>query len=204
MQGVVRPLRRQAVGRHGARHVGALEAQADLVEAEVVQQTDVAQGALHHGLRGDAPVFLQQGLFQAASVDADADGQAVGPAGRRHLLHVLPAADVPRVDADGGHAALRRRQGQAVVEMDIRHQGNGGGIRDLPQSCRGLGMGHRQAHDLRPRRRQGPDLGQGGDRVFGLRIAHALDGDRRAAPHGNGAHHQTLGHKTPPEEGPIP
>ena len=42
-----------------------------------------------------------------------------------HGLHPLFAADVAGVDADFGRAALCRGDGQPVIKMDIRYQGQG-------------------------------------------------------------------------------
>ena len=77
VQRIGRLLVEHAVGLHVHRYPGALDGDADIVEAAVVQQADVAQGAVHQGLGGDAAVFLQQLPLQGAAVDADADGDAL-------------------------------------------------------------------------------------------------------------------------------
>ena len=45
-------------------HAGGLEGYTDIVEIKFVQQPDVFEGGLHHGLGADAAVFGQNGLLQ--------------------------------------------------------------------------------------------------------------------------------------------
>ena len=58
------------------------------------------QGALHHGLRHGSAVLGQDVLFQAAAVDADADGDILLLAGLHDGFHAVIVADVARVDAN--------------------------------------------------------------------------------------------------------
>ena len=51
------------------------------VEAEVIQNSRMVERGFHHRIRAWLAVFLQQVLFKAAAIDADADGAAIG-AGR--------------------------------------------------------------------------------------------------------------------------
>ena len=73
------------------------------------------------------------------------------PAHIHHRPDLLRAADVSGVDADLGGAALGRGNGQAVVKMDIRHQGKGRFRRDLRKAFGGLLIRHRQPDDLAAR-----------------------------------------------------
>ena len=70
-----------AVGGHVHRDVGALDGDADIIEVAVVQQADVAQGAVHQGLGGDAAVFLQKLPLQ---------GCLLYTSDLRHPLHTAP------------------------------------------------------------------------------------------------------------------
>ena len=194
MQRVVRPLAEEPIGRHGQRHVGALDGDADIVKIELVQKPYVAQGALHQGLGGDAAVLDPELLLQGPAVDTDADGDALFPADVRHRFHLLRPADVAGVDAQGVDAPLRAFQRVLIMKVDVRDQGDGDLLPDFVHSLRGRLVGDGDADDLAARRLQGVDLGHGGRHVVGLRVAHGLDGNRGAAAHGHAAHHETLRH----------
>ena len=57
---------------------------ADVVKVVLIQQRDMPKGALHQRLRRDAwPYLASRRLFQAAAVDADADGDAAISGRRR-------------------------------------------------------------------------------------------------------------------------
>ena len=148
----------------------------------------MASGALHHGLRAGMAVFFQQRLFQTACIDADPDGNVPLPAGFRHFFHVLRTADVAGIDADLVDATLRGHQGQAVVEVDIRHQGQLHLLLDPVNGPGGALVGDGQTDDIAARRLQSPALGHRGLHVPGLGVAHALHRHRRAAAHGQPAH----------------
>ena len=154
----------------------------------------MAHGALHQRLGGDAAVFRPELPFQRAAVDANADGDAPLTAGVRHGLHPLLRADVAGVDADGVHAPLRGHQGQAVAEMDVRHQGDVDLFLDLIQGAGRRLIGHGHPDDLAARLLQPEDLGDRGRHIIGLRIAHGLDAHRGAAAHGHRAHVDSLRH----------
>ena len=183
-----------AVGLHVHRYPGALDGDADIVEAAVVQQADVAQGAVHQGLGGDAAVFLQQLPLQGAAVDADADGDAPVPAGVGHGPDLFRGADVAGVDADLVHPLADALQGQAIVKVDIRHQGDVDAAADGADGPGGVHIRHGHPDDLAPGLLQTEDLGHGALHVLGGGIAHGLDADRRAAAHGHGAHMDLFAH----------
>ena len=125
MEGIVRPLVEKLVGCYGQGHVGALDGDADIVKVKLVQEMYVAHSTLHQGLRGDAAVLGPQALFQGAAVDTHPDGDGFPAADIRHRFYPIHAADVAGVDADGVYPPLRAHEGQFVVEVDIRHQGDG-------------------------------------------------------------------------------
>ena len=132
-------------------------------------------------------VLFEQALFQAAAVDADADGDAALPAGLGHLADIVRLADVAGVDADLVHAGLRRREREPVVKMNVGHDRDGRGVHDLGQGVRRGLIRHGEADDLAPGVMQPGDLLDGRVRVRGVRVAHGLHRDRRAAADGDGA-----------------
>ena len=124
---------------------------------------------LDERLRRRVAVLFEQALFQAAAVDADADGDAALPAGLGHLADIVRLADVAGVDADLVHVGLRRCERKAVVKVDVGHDRDGRGVHDLGQGIRRGLIRHGKA------------------RVRGVRVAHGLHRDRGAAADGNGA-----------------
>ena len=85
----------------------------------------MAHGALHQGFRRGMAVFLQELFVQAAAVDPDPDGNVLALAHLHHRLHPVFPANVAGVDADLRRAAFRCGNGQLVVKMNVRHQGQG-------------------------------------------------------------------------------
>ena len=175
VEGVVHLLRQQTVGLYGADHVAGLEADLDIAEALTLQHLDVAQGAFYHGLGRGRAELLQQVFFEAAAVHANADGDAFGTGLVHHGLHPLLAADVTRVDAQAGGAAVRGHQGQAVVEVDIGHHGDGAPVADLVEDLARLLRGHAHADDLAAGVGVGVDLVDRGFHIPGVRLGHGLD-----------------------------
>ena len=187
VQGIIAFLRHPAVGRHGDRYAGGLEGHADIGKVVPLQQGNVAEGGLHQRFGGHSAVFRQDGLFQRAAVDSDADGDAAPPAGLGHRFHPVFSADVAGVDA---HLVAPRRnafQGQPVVEVDIHHQRDGNALPNGAHGPCGGPVGHRHPDDLAARRLQAPDLLHGGRHVVGAGVGHGLDAHRGAAAHRNAA-----------------
>ena len=193
VEGVVHLLRQQPVGLHRAHHVAGLEADLDVVETLALQHLDVAQGALHHGLGRGGAELLQQVLLQAAAVDADADGDALLAGLVHHGPHAVLAADVARVDAQAGGAAVGGHQGQPVVEVDVGHHGDGAAGADLVEDLAGLLGGYAHPHDLAAGAGVVVDLVDGGLDVPGVRLRHALHGDGGVPAHGHLAHQDLAG-----------
>ena len=181
MQGIIAHLVHQPVGRHGGGHVAGFQGNHDIVKARFLQQLHVIQGAVHHALGGKAAVLGQDVLFQGTGVDPDADGHMVHLGAVRHPAHLLRAADVAGVDAHFVNAVFHGGDGQRVVKMNVRHQRHRALIHQPPHRPGARPIVHRNAHQIAPRRRQLPDLLQGGGHVPGVRIGHGLNGNRRAA-----------------------
>ena len=103
------------------------------------------------------------------------------------LFHMLPAADVARIQAQLVHAVLRRGDGQAVVKVDIRHKRDvDGAVDGGDRPCARL-VEHGNAHDLAPGALKLQDLGDGRRRIARVRVRHGLDADGRAAADANAA-----------------
>ncbi len=185
MQGVVDLLGEQAIGLDGAPYVRCLEADLDLVEAEILENADMPHGALDHRLRRRMAVLLEQFLLQRAAVDADADRHLALGAGAHHLLDLAAFADIAGVDAQAGNTAFQGSQGQAVVEVDVGHQRQLALTANLLERFGRLGIRHGAAHDFTAGRSQPADLIQRRAHVAGVGVAHRLHGHRRPAADGN-------------------
>ena len=155
----------------------------------------MVHGAFHHSLRHRRTVFRQDVLFQAAAVDADADGHVLGVAGVGHSLNAVVAADVAGVDADFGRAALCRGDGKSVIKMDIRHQGQGRVLADVRKAPGGFHVGNCQSGNLAPGGGKLTDLLQAALHIRGFGIEHGLDDHRGAAADGNAAHQNLFCHR---------
>ena len=114
----------------------------------------------------------------------------MGAGAVRHPLHIGLAADVAGVDAQLRYAVLHGADGQAVIKMDVRHQGHGAAVHQRAHGFDAVRIIDRHAHDVAARRRQRLDLRQGGRHVPGVGIGHALHGYGRAAAQRQAAHRQ--------------
>ncbi len=188
VEGAVQPLRRQAVGPYRGKNIGGLDGHHHVVKVQLLQQADVEEGAFRQGLRRGALVLFQHLPFQAAGVDPDADGQVFFPAGGHHLAHLLLVPNVAGVDADLVRPGVDRFDGQPVVELDIRHQGQlGTRLLDGGDEFRSPLLGHRHPVDLTPGLAEGLGLADVGLDIVQGGAEHRLDGDRAAAANGHRA-----------------
>ena len=158
----------------------------------------MGKGTFHQGFRRGMAVLFQQPLVQAAAVDTNADGDMPLLAHIHHSLHPILGTDVAGIDADLGRTALSGGNGQLVVKMDIRHQGQGAFLADLPESPGRLHIGHRQPCHLTTGGGQLPDLRKRALHIGGFGIEHGLDHHRRTAAHGNTANQNLSCHVVTP------
>ena len=143
------------------------------------------QGALHHGLRHGSAVLGQDVLFQAATVDADADGDILLLAGLHDGFHAVIVADVARVDANFIHAHIGTGQRSLVIKMDVRHDGDIDGILDGFDALGigGTGAGHPQ--DLAACCLTPLGLGHVALNILHRDVQHGLHGDGVLAADGH-------------------
>jgi hypothetical protein len=141
----------------------------------------VAQRALKERFRRHAAVFGQYILLQASAVDADADGYALSPAGLRNGAHVRVAADIARIDPDLVGARLGGRDGQLIVEVNVRDNRDGDAVFELSDGARRRHVRHGDAHEFAAGVRKPPDLRCGPGNVPRVRSRHGLHAHRRAA-----------------------
>ena len=162
----------------------------------------MVEGAFHHGFGHRRAVFGQDVLFQAAAVDADADGHVFGVAGVGHRLDPVIGADVARVDADLVRPGVQRRQRSAVIKVDIGHH------RDVHRFFDGghhrgvLRGGDRHADDLAARLGHPFRLGHVARNILDRHVEHGLHGDGMVAADGHVADlyfpFQLALHRAPP------
>ena len=117
---VLEPLREEPVGPHRHGDVVRLERDLDLPVALVLQEADVALGALHHPLGGGPAVLLHDVLLERAGVHADADRDPPLAGGLDHLAHPLARADVAGVEADAVDAGVERAPAPAGSRSGCR------------------------------------------------------------------------------------
>ena len=154
----------------------------------------MAQRALHERLGRHAAVLSQQILLHRPAVDADADGDPPLAARVGHRAHPLGRADVAGVDADLVHPLPRALERKLIVKMNVRDQRDVDGAFDLASFLRRRHIRHSHTDNLAPGLLQPEDLRDGRRRVLGVRVAHGLDRNRRAAAHGHLPHMDLLAH----------
>ena len=140
------------------------------------------------------PYFSSSRFSRTAAVDADADGDVPAPAGVRHGLDPVLAADVAGVDADLGRAALgTAAMARLVVKVDVRHQGQRTTPLQMAAKRRAASMSGTASRAIwHPACGQRADLRAGCPPRPWSGIEHGLDGHRRAAADGHAAHMNLL------------
>ena len=108
MKRAIHRLGKSVIGGHRKKHVACLHSHLEFVEIVVLQQLDVIERAFDQRLGAGLAVFLEQVLLEAACVDPDADGAAIGLGRAHHFGNPLAAADIARIDAQAGGALVGR------------------------------------------------------------------------------------------------
>ena len=146
------------------------------------------QAAFHHRIRGRLAIFLEQMLFEAASINPNAHGTVVIPCGLDDLLNAGLRADIARVDPQTRCARLGCLNPPHVVEVDIRHDRNRHLGDNLLERRRTVFVRHGNPHDVCPGLGASVHLF---DRASDIRrdgVRHGLHRNRRITAHGNGAY----------------
>ncbi len=123
VQRVVDGVGQHAVGLDHKTHVGRLHRDLHVVEPHLGEVGQLPLGRGHQRLGGHTQTGLDVGV-EGAGVDPDADGNTAISGGCRHRLDVLGLADVARIEPQAGHTRLEGGQGEAVLEVDVGHDGH--------------------------------------------------------------------------------
>ena len=123
-----------------------------LSKVVLLQKAHMVHGAFHHGLRGRGAVLGQDLLFQAAAVDADADGHMfLALQASATALDAVIAADVAGVDLNPARTATSAESAGGGSEWASPPAGAPSlYLQPPPQGARGGGEVH--ADDLAARR----------------------------------------------------
>ena len=116
----------QAIGVDGGLHVVGLRRHNDVVEVAFVFEEAHILGSGSGQLLGQRQVVAgRQRVIERSGVHPDADRDTRRSRRGDPLTGGRQAADVAGVDAQLGRAAGRRLDGDAGVEMDVGHHGQG-------------------------------------------------------------------------------
>ena len=126
-----------AVGVHGHAHVVGLGREHDVTEVAVLEVAHEARGAQGHLLGKRQVVTGVELTVDGASVHADADGDARRTGGVDHGVHLVPRADVARVDAQTRRTQLAGAHGKTVVKVNVGHHGHRAGAAQLREAVEG-------------------------------------------------------------------
>ena len=182
MEGIPKGCGRLLVCFNGQPNVGGFQGDHDIREIEILKNTDMIQRTFHHAVRRRVTVFFQHPFFQGSRVHSDPDGNPPFLGRLYHRLHLFPASDVPRVDADFIDPALDRFQGQTIVKMDVRHQRNRNFFFDGRDGFSGAHVRHRHPDHLTACLLQLADLLHRRLHVVGFGGGHTLDDHLVVAP----------------------
>ncbi len=96
----------------------------------VLQQLDMVERAFDQRLGAGLAIFFEQILFEAAGVDPDADGTAIGLGRADDFGDALARPDVAGVDAQTGGTGIGGLQCAFVMEVDVCDDRHGRGAGD--------------------------------------------------------------------------
>ncbi len=155
------------------------------MEIVVLKNFGVTERAFDHRFGARLAVTLQQFLLQRTGIDTDAHRTAMVLGRLNDVLHALRVADIAGIDPQARRARDGRLDGALVVEMNVGHDGNLGGLADRLHRSRGFFVRTGNAHDIGAGFLNPANLLDSGPRVRGERIRHSLDADRRIAADSN-------------------
>ena len=198
MDGIITLAPEQAGCCHHGGHGGGLHGNTGIIEALLFQQFQMLKGTFHQSFRSGMTVFFQQLFVQRTAVDADTDGDVFILAHIHHSLHPILAADIAGVDADLGGTAFGSGDGQLIIKMNIRNQGQRAFLADFSKATGSFHIGHCQACNLAAGRSQLADLLQRTFHIGGSGIKHGLDYHGSTAADGNSTHNDLSCHINQP------
>src|SRR5436309_1054779 len=191
MQRVRHEFREAPVRGDHDRHLERLDADDDVVEVEVLEDLDLAHREVDHALRLVAQV-ARLAVTDRAVVHADTDRRPLLFRLLGDLAHAVLVVDVPGVETQLVDLRVERHERKAVVEVDVRDDGQDRASHDLLQRLAAALVRHRDARDLAPCGLQLLDLADRRVDVVRERRAHRLDGDRCAVADRRAADPDTL------------
>ena len=165
---------REAVCGDGQLNVAGFHAQHDILKPDLFQDPGMPERAFHQALRRRSAVLRQQFLFHRSAVHADPDRDVVRLRAVRHHPDTVLPADISRVDPQLRDSVLRGADRQLIVKVDIRHQRHRAPVRQGFHRFRAGLVIHADPHQVAARVMQRADLRQGGFRIPGIGIGHAL------------------------------
>ena len=183
------------VGGNRREHVVRLGGHDDVLELPLVEVLDKAPRGQRELLGLSEVVACRERIFERTGVHADADGNARLAGSVYDGVDALGRADVAGIDAERRGTAMRGADGDLVVEVDVRDDGqwaHGGHLLEIRQRRT---VGDSDAHDLASGVFQAQDLIEVAARVQ-MRaltlvdhgdVGHRLDDDGRPSPDRDGA-----------------
>ena len=149
--------------------------------AELLEELDLLEGGRDERVGLVLLSEVEKMLRQRARVRADPHRNP-RPLGRAdHLLDLLRAADVSRIDADGGDTGVDRLERQRGVEVDVGDDGDRREAHDQRQCLRVLRLRDGDPNELAAGGGESGDLRGGRLDVVRLRERHRLHSHGRTA-----------------------
>ena len=134
VKGVIALLREQPVGLAADLHIGGFQGDNRVAEVQLLQDIQLFSRRFHHGGR---PVLRPpQLLGQGALVGAHTQGDTPVGGLADNFLGFPALPDIPRIDAYLDQGVIHALQSNAVIEVNVRHQGHCGLFRQTAQLLR--------------------------------------------------------------------
>ncbi|MNJ58349.1 hypothetical protein D3C77_539780 [compost metagenome] len=114
--------RRFGIRRDSHWDIRRFERNDNVVKIQLLQYSDVEQGAFHHSLWRRIAVFFKQMILQGTCIHSDPDRNPFLLASLHDSLYLLPATNVARINPHFIDPVLDRKQSQLIIKMNIGHQ----------------------------------------------------------------------------------
>ena len=185
MKGVVADLRHTPVCGYSRRHIGCLEGKFYGIKTEVLEQTNLPQGAIYHSPWDVPSKFLLEVGFKASCIDTDSYWHVGGKGCLHDFLYFPRLADVTGIQAQSVDSRLQGFQGQPVVKVDVSNHRQTTIGDDVRQRRSSLLVGDRHSDNLATLSRKLANLSKGSLYVLGVGLRHRLHNDLRSTPYGH-------------------